>query len=56
MTTTTMGELVAALFDKYERCFHDETLAALATQAALIDVLRAAEWRRRAIASRERVR
>ncbi|MBS1123546.1 MAG: hypothetical protein H6Q90_5774 [Deltaproteobacteria bacterium] len=56
MTTTTMGELVAELFDRYERCFHDEALAARATQATLTEVLRASEWRRRAIERRHRPR
>jgi hypothetical protein len=47
MITTTMGQLISELFDKYERCYHDETLAALATQAAVVDILRASRARRR---------
>ncbi len=38
--STTVGDLVAALFDKYERRFHDEELAARATQETLSEVLR----------------
>lgn len=40
MATTTMGDLVSNLFDKYEQEFHDETLAAIATHAAIVDMLR----------------
>ena len=47
MITKTMGQLVSELFDKYERCYHDETLAALATQAAVVEILRASRARRR---------
>jgi len=32
MTTTTVGHLVANLFAKYERRYHDAHLAAIATQ------------------------
>jgi hypothetical protein len=37
---TTIGQLVSILFAKYERQFHDEKLAALATQVALDELLR----------------
>jgi hypothetical protein len=40
MTTTTMGQLVSQLFDRYERTFHDEELAALATQAMIEEILK----------------
>ena len=32
---TTIGQLVATLFAKHERCFHNTELAALATQVEL---------------------
>lgn len=38
--TTTMGQLVSELFDKFERRYHDERLAAVATQAAIEEILR----------------
>jgi hypothetical protein len=38
--TTTMGQLVSKLYDRYERRFHDEQLAALATQAMIEEILR----------------
>jgi hypothetical protein len=37
---TTIGQLVSILFTKYERQFHDEKLAAVATQVALDELLR----------------
>lgn len=37
---TTIGELVSILFSKYQRQFHDERLAALATQITLDELLR----------------
>jgi hypothetical protein len=40
---TTIGQLVAALYDQYERRFHDEELAALATQVALNELLASLE-------------
>ena len=39
MRTTTLGQLVADLFDKYERRFHDEELAAVATQTTITHML-----------------
>lgn len=39
-TKTTMGQLVANLFTKYERRYHDEELAAIATQVTLDDLMR----------------
>lgn len=48
---TTMGQLISELFSKYERKYRDEELAALATQVALDDILRA----RRRAAKRSRV-
>jgi hypothetical protein len=37
---TTIGQLVELLFAKFEREYHDEKLAALATQVALEGLLR----------------
>ena len=37
---TTIGDAISTLFAKYERQFHDEHLAAVATQVALAEVLR----------------
>jgi len=44
---TTFGQLVSALFAKYERQFHDEQVAAVATQVALDELLRAGKVRKR---------
>lgn len=45
MTTTTIGQLVASLFAKYEDRFHDEKQAAVATQQK-VDQLRRARCQR----------
>ena len=37
---TTIGQLIEALFTKYERELHDQELAAQATKRALDDILR----------------
>ena len=37
---TTIGELITALFDRYERLFGDEHLAALVTQERVQALLR----------------
>jgi hypothetical protein len=37
--TITLGQLVCDLFARYERELHDEHLAALATQARLVELL-----------------
>ncbi len=44
---TTIGDLVSTLFAKYERRFHDEQLAALATQVSMDELLRRREERRK---------
>lgn len=44
---TTIGDLVSVLFAKYERRFHDERLAAVATQIALDGLLRGRDERRK---------
>jgi hypothetical protein len=36
---TTIGQLITTLFAKYERQFHDEKLAAIATQVAVDELL-----------------
>jgi len=46
MQTTTLGQLVADLFDRYERRFHDKELAAVATQATITDMLLESRCRR----------
>jgi hypothetical protein len=46
-SVTTFGQLVSALFSKYERQFHDEQVAAVATQVALDELLRAGKVRKR---------
>jgi hypothetical protein len=43
--TMTMGQLVSQLSDKYERRYHDERLAAIATQAAIEEILRTSRER-----------
>jgi hypothetical protein len=43
--TMTMGQLVSQLFDKYERRYHDERLAAIATSAAIEEILRTSDER-----------
>jgi hypothetical protein len=40
-TTTTIGQLVATLFDEYENRYRDEKLAAVATQVVVDDLIRA---------------
>lgn len=45
---TTIGQLVSILFAKYERQFHDERLAAVATQVALDELLHARKGKRKA--------
>ncbi|HEU4729836.1 MAG TPA: hypothetical protein VFT22_18195 [Kofleriaceae bacterium] len=50
---TTIGQLVATLFAAYDRRFHDEDLAAVATQVRIAELfedrsLRAGRRRRRA--------
>jgi len=55
---TTLGELITMLFDRLQRLYGDEHLAALATQERVNDVLRrrtrvATRARRRAAASGE---
>ena len=37
---TTLGDLVSALFAKYQRQFHDEEIAAIATRIELEELLR----------------
>ena len=37
----TIGQLISDLYSKYERRYHDDELAAVATQVTLDDVLRA---------------
>lgn len=39
MTKTTIGQLVADLFATYEHRYHDEALAALATQVTFDDLI-----------------
>jgi len=43
---TTIGQLIEALFTKYERLFHDHELAAVATQRELEQILRSRSVRR----------
>ena len=45
---TTIGQLIADLYTKYERRYHDEDLAAVATQVTVDEILRA----RRLVAKR----
>ncbi len=44
----TIGQLISDLYSKYERRYHDEELAAVATQVTLDDMFRA----RRLVAKR----
>ncbi len=37
---TTVGQLISTLFANFDRQFHDEELAAVATQVALDELLR----------------
>ena len=37
---TTIGQLVSELFAKYERRFHDEEIAAVATQVIVDELIR----------------
>lgn len=46
----TLGQLISTLFAQYEHAYHDEELAAVATQVTLDDLLRA----RRLIGKRAR--
>lgn len=41
--TITMGQLVSRMFEVYERRYHDQELAAIATQVTLEDLLRTAQ-------------
>jgi hypothetical protein len=45
---TTIGDLVSTLFARYERRFHDERLAAVATQVVLDELLRRRDEPRKA--------
>lgn len=45
--TTTIGQLVAALFEQYEHRYHDEKLAAVATQVTVDDLMPPRPRRRR---------
>lgn len=36
---TTVGQLISTLFANFDRQFHDEQLAAVATQVALTELL-----------------
>ncbi|MCX5742903.1 MAG: hypothetical protein NT062_10450 [Proteobacteria bacterium] len=38
---TTIGELISTLYTKFEQQFHDHEVAAIATELALADLLRA---------------
>jgi hypothetical protein len=44
--TITLGQLVSDLYDKYERSYQNETLAMLATQARIVEILRGSQTRR----------
>jgi hypothetical protein len=54
--TTTLGQLVSDLYDKYERSYGDEMLATLATQARIVEMLRNSELRRCSRATRPAAR
>ncbi len=41
MMKTTIGQLVASLFTQYEHRYHDEELAAVATQVTVDDLISA---------------
>ncbi len=47
---TTLGQLIALLYDAFEHQYHDEKLAALATEAVINDVLIASAPRRTRLA------
>ena len=44
---TTIGQLVSKLFETYEHRYHDEELAAIATEVMLDDILRVQRRRTR---------
>jgi hypothetical protein len=46
--TITLGQLVSDLYDKYEESYRNETLAMLATQARIVEILRSSGGPRRA--------
>ncbi len=48
LTMTSFGQLIVDLYTKYERRYHDEELAAVATQVTVYEILRA----RRLVAKR----
>jgi hypothetical protein len=54
--TTTLGQLVTTLFDQYEQRYHDEKLAAVATQVTVDHLIRAGRPlpRRRPVVRRRR--
>jgi hypothetical protein len=37
--TTTVGQLVSQFFESYDREYHDEEIAAVATQVRIMDLL-----------------
>jgi len=47
---TTLGQLISDLYTKYERCYRDEELAAVATQVTVDELVRV----RRLLAKRAR--
>ena len=49
---TTLGQLVALLYDAFEHQYHDRHLATLATEAVLNDVLTASRPPRGCVAPR----
>ncbi|HUJ58359.1 MAG TPA: hypothetical protein VLX92_07700 [Kofleriaceae bacterium] len=48
---TTMGDLISQLFATYEREYHDDELAAVATQVTLAELLRARGAKRARLAA-----
>lgn len=56
--TTTIGQLVARLYEQYAQRYHDEELAAVATQVIVDDLMRARGQRdqKRRVASKTRRR
>ena len=47
---TTLGQLVALLYDAFEHQYHDPHLASLATEAVINDVLTASAPQRKPLA------
>jgi hypothetical protein len=45
---TTIGQLISELFTSYQQQFHDERLAAVATQVVVDELLRERDRERRA--------